>query len=89
MPKRLEQLSCCCRWKNFKQLPVFTVFTEAALGEELMCEREPHNQRDHYAVAVKNGTWGAVVGHFTKKNSNSVFTVFAKRRYNLPYSSLS
>ena len=26
---------------------------EAADGEELLCEREPHNDHDQYAVAVK------------------------------------
>ena len=31
---------------------------EAAAGEVLMCEREPHNALDRYAVAVKkNGNY--------------------------------
>ena len=59
--KRLEQVSCCRRWKNSNQL---SVLAEAPLGEELMCEREPNNQRDYYAVAVqRTGTRGAVGGY--------------------------
>ena len=64
-------------------------------GEELMCEREPHNMQDGYAVSVKRG--GVVVGHLPRKISRlcSLFlrlggtiicTVSGGRRYsvNLP-----
>ena len=40
---------------------------EAADGEELLCEREPHNDHDRYAVAVRRK--GAVVGHLPRKTA--------------------
>ena len=40
---------------------------EAAVGEVLMCEREPHNVQDRCAVAVKKA--GTVIGHLPQKLS--------------------
>ena len=39
----------------------------AALGETLPCDREPTNERDRYAVAVKKA--GMIVGYWSKKIS--------------------
>ena len=41
----------------------------AVLGEELLCEREPSNVVDRYAVAVKKHGSGVIVGHLPKKIS--------------------
>lgn len=38
---------------------------ETADGEELLCEREPHNDHDRYAVAVKKK--GGIIGHLPRK----------------------
>ena len=45
-----------------------TVWT-AVLGEEMLCEREPSNVVDRYAVAVKKHGSGVIVGHLPKKIS--------------------
>ena len=45
---------------------------EAAVGEQLMYKWEPHNQWDHYAVALKkNVTQGAVIDTY-QGNSNFI-----------------
>ena len=36
-------------WKSFSKVEVW----EAAFGEALVCEKEPKNASDRYAVAVK------------------------------------
>ncbi len=46
---------------------VFKEKWEAAAGEVLMCEREPHNARDRYAVTVKKTR--TVIGHLPRKLS--------------------
>ena len=43
---------------------------EAAIGEELQCERETRNTKDRYAVAVKKD--GMVVGHLPKTSPTFV-----------------
>ena len=47
---------CCIRGYH-----VYRDVLEAAVGEELACEREPRNAHDRYAVAVKR--WGVIIGH--------------------------
>ena len=48
----------------------------AAIGEELVCDREPTNMADRYAVAVlKQGT---VIGHLPRKISK-VCSLFLRR----------
>ena len=49
---------------------------EAAAGEVLMCEREPHNALDRYAVAVKKT--GTIIGHLPRKLSR-VCSLFLRR----------
>ena len=62
----------------------------AGVGDELVCEREPHNSHDRYAVAVKK--MGIIIGHLPRKllklcslflrRGGSIFcTVSGGRRY--------
>ena len=56
----------------------------AAIGEELVCGREPTNMADRYAVAVlKQET---IIGNLPRKISKCVFPVLAKRRLYTLYS---
>ena len=50
------EMECCVRSYH-----VYGYVWEAAIGEELECQREPSNATDRYAVAVVKS--GAVVGH--------------------------
>ena len=59
MEKLLER--CCC----VRVYHVYREIWEAAVGEVLICEREPDNASDRYAVAVK--TEGTIVGHLPRK----------------------
>ena len=55
---------------------VYREIWEAATGEVLVCEREPRNARDRYAVAVKKD--GCVIGHLPRKVSR-VCSLFLRR----------
>ena len=44
---------------------MFTMIWDVVNGEELICEREPTNKRDEYAVAVIKQD--EVVGHLPRK----------------------
>ena len=48
---------------------VYDTMWTAILGEELLCEREPGNVMDRYAVAAKKPALGVIVGHLPKKIS--------------------
>ena len=48
----------------------------ATVGEALVCEREPKNSSDRYAVGVKNE--GTIVEHLPQKLSQ-VLSVFLRR----------
>ena len=50
---------------------------EAAIGEELQCEREKNNAKDPYAVAVVRKN--VVVGHLPRKISR-ISALFIKRK---------
>ena len=52
---------------------------EAAVGEELDCERELNNAHDHYAVAVKR--MEVVVGHLPCKLSRLCLLVHVLEIY--------
>ena len=76
---------CCIRGYH-----IYQEIWMAAVGEELVCEREPHNSHDRYAVAVKR--MGIIIGHLPRKLSKlcllflrrggSIFcTVSGGRRY--------
>lgn len=54
----------------------------AAVVEELVCEREPHNSHNCYAGAVKR--MGIVIGHLPRKLSK-LFTVLEIRWFYLLY----
>ena len=71
-----------------------TIWT-ATLGEELLCEREPGNVVDCYAVAAKKPALDLIVGHLPQKISRrcSMFilrggsikaTETGQRRYSFP-----
>ena len=49
---------------------------EAVVGESLVCERDPENASDQYAVAVKNE--GTIIGHLPQKASQ-VCLLFLRR----------
>ena len=55
---------------------VYDEIWEAAVGEMLVCVREPRNAHDRYAVAVEKD--GTVIGHLPKKVSR-VCALFLKR----------
>ena len=76
---------CCVRGYH-----VYKEVWAAAVGEELVCEREPDNASDRYAVAVKRE--GTIVGHLPRKitrvcslflrlGSSITCTVISHRRY--------
>ena len=50
---------------------------EAAVGESLVCEKEPENASDRYAVAVRK----ELSTTFASKGTVGVFAVLATRRY--------
>ena len=50
---------------------------EAVVGESLVCERDPENASDRYAVAVKNE--GTIIGHLPRKVSR-VCSLFLRAR---------
>ena len=62
---------CCIRGYHIYQ----EVWT-APVGKELVCEREPHNSHDHYAVAVKR--MGIIIGHLPRKLSKQC-SLFLRR----------
>ena len=79
------QRPCCIRGYHIYQ----EVWT-AAVGEELICERETHNSHDRYAVAVKRT--GVIIGHlprklsklcslFLRRGGSIICTVSGGRRY--------
>ena len=39
----------------YSRIPVYKEIWEAAVGEELVCARDPHNSHDRYAVAIGLG----------------------------------
>ena len=71
--------SCCVRGYH-----VYKAVWTASVGEPLICEREPENASDCYAVAVKKE--GTIIGHLaTSKAFTGVFTVFAALRCHRMY----
>ena len=46
-------------------IAIYKDVCEAADGEDLLCEREPHNDHDQYAVPVKKK--GGIIGHLPRK----------------------
>ena len=69
---------CCVRGYH-----VYIDVWDAAIGEELDCQREPSNANDRYAVAVVKS--GVVVGHLPKKLSR-IYSLFTSTPLNNVYS---
>lgn len=63
--------NCCVRGYH-----VYHSIWDATVGEELLCEREPTNERDRYAVAVIKD--GVVIGHLPRKISR-ICSLFLRR----------
>ena len=63
--------ACCVRSYH-----IYKEIWEAAVGEILVCEREPRNAADRYAVAVKKD--GTIIGHLPRKVSR-VCSLFLRR----------
>ena len=61
---------CCIRGYH-----VYKEILETAVGEVLLCTREPHNALDRYAVPMNKA--GTVIGHLPRKLSRvcSLFCV--------------
>ena len=56
-----EFRSVCC----IQGYHVYKEILEAAVGEVLMCTREPYNALDRYTVSVNKA--GTVIGHLPRK----------------------
>ena len=67
---------CCVRGYH-----VYKEIWAAALGEQLVCEREPYNPSDRYAVAVVNSYRAPTKNYFTH-----CCTVSEERRNHTLYS---
>ena len=61
---KMEEFS---RLSNVRGYHVYKDVWEAAIGEVLVCEREPRNAEDRYAVAVKKDE--TIVGHLPRNLS--------------------
>lgn len=57
-----EMASCVRGYHVYKEI------WEAVIRERLVCERQPENQRDRYAVAIKKND-GTIIGHVPRKIS--------------------
>ena len=69
--EELLERRCCVR-----DYHVYKEVWAAAVGEVLICEREPDNASDRYAVAVKRE--GTIVGHLSRKVTR-VCSLFLRR----------
>ena len=66
----LSRVSCIRGYHVYKGI------WDAAIGEVLVCEREPHNVEDRYAIAVKKDE--TVIGHLPR-NLSRVCSLFIRR----------
>ena len=46
---------------------VYRTIWDAAIGEDLVCEREPSNEHNRYAIAIKKD--GVIIGYLPQKIS--------------------
>ena len=65
------EMPCCVRGYL-----IYSAIWTAAIGEELVCSREPTNATDRYAVTVEKD--GTIIGHLPRKISK-VCSVFLRR----------
>ena len=68
--EELSRVSCVRGYHVYKDI------WDAVIGEAVICEREPHNVEDRYAVAVKKD--GTVIGHLPR-NLSRVCSLFIRR----------
>lgn len=66
-----RDMPCCVRGYH-----VYKDIWEAVIGEELVCDREPNNPRDRYAVAVIKH--GIIIGLLPRKMSK-ICSLFLRR----------
>lgn len=66
-----SEVACCVRGYH-----VYQAIWTAVVGEELVCEREPTNSLDRYAVAVLKNE--IIIGHLPRKTSK-VCSLFLRR----------
>ena len=66
-----RDIPCCVRGYH-----VYQAIWTAAIGEELVCVREPTNAVDRYAVAVVRS--GTVIGHLPRRISK-ICSLFLRR----------
>ena len=65
------EIPCCVR-----DYHVYRDIREAAIGEVLVCQREPTNSTNRYAVAVIKSA--EIIGHLPRKLSN-ICSLFLRR----------
>ena len=70
----MEEVEKVCSIRGYH---VFKEMWEAQMGEMLVCEREPHNAQDQYAVAVKKK--GLSLGICRGNSRESVQSLFVKK----------
>ena len=69
-------MEVCERSSSVRGYHVYRTIWDAAIGEDLVCEREPSNEQDKYAVAIKKD--GVIIGHLPRKISHSC-SLFLRR----------
>ena len=77
--ERLERVTAMEKFFERNYIPGYHVYKKvwaATVGEALVCEREPKNSSDRYAVAVKNE--GTIIEHLPRKLSR-VCSLFLRR----------
>ena len=63
----------------YSRLPHIMKYREVAVGELLVCKKEPEKASDQYAVAAEKE--GTITGHLPRKVSWGVFADLAMGRY--------
>ena len=64
-------MEVCERSSSVRGYHVYKTIWDAAIGEDLVCKREPSNEHDRYTVAIKKD--GVIIGHLPRKISRSLF----------------
>ena len=64
-------MEVCERSSSVRGYHVYKTIWDAAIGEDLVCKREPSNEHDRYAVAIKKDE--VIIGHLPRKISRSLF----------------
>lgn len=72
----MEDFGEFSRLSSIRGYHVYKDSWEATVGESLVCEREPSNAEDRYAVSVKKGE--SIVGHLPR-NISRICSLFLRR----------